>query len=168
MGQEIDRKQLLWGVVAGIMTVGLMALSYYVGLNRGEERKEEEILGEATEQEITEREVYIATRTDCNGYEAGTEVDDGKEVRKYCVTFEEGKSAFDVMKSLQGEGEDFSFSYEESDFGAFITSINNYHPDIADSFWAFLINGEMSMVGVSDYQVNDGDELGFKVEKVEF
>lgn len=168
MGQEIDRKQLLWGVVAGIITVGLMGFSYYVGINRGEERKEEGVLGEATEQEITEREVYIATRTDCSDYKTGTEVEDGKEVRKYCVTFGEGKSAFDVMKSLQEEGEDFSFSYEESDFGAFITSINNYHPDIADRFWAFLINGEMSMMGVSDYEVSDGDELGFRVEEVEF
>jgi hypothetical protein len=167
MGQSIDRKQLLWGVVAGVITVVLMVASYFVGLKRGEEG-EEEILGGTTEQGIEDREIVIAIRTDCSGYETGTTMEEGKEVRKYCVIYEEGKNAFDVMKKLSEENENFSFDYEESDFGVFITSINNYHPDVADRFWAFVVNGEMSMVGVSEYEVIAGDNLGFKVEEVEF
>lgn len=162
--QAVDRQQIVWGAIVGVITVGLMAVSYYVGIKRGEEK--EDVLGEESVQEIQEREVYIAVRSDCSDYEETSKVKDGKEVRKYCVNYQE-ESAFAVMKRLVDEDTEFSFDYDESDFGAFITSINNYHPDIASRFWAFLVNGEVSLVGVSDYMVIDGDELGFRVEEVE-
>lgn len=165
MGQSIDKRQLLWGGIAGVITVGLMAAAYFVGVNVGE-NKEEEVLGEAVE--VVGKEIYIKVASSCEEYKTGSTSEGGKEVHKYCVVLEEGKSAFDVMKKLEEEDEKFSFSYDESEFGVFITSINNYHPDVADKFWAFLVNGEMSMVGAGDYQVNDGDELGFQVEEVTF
>jgi len=166
MGQSIDRKQLLWGVVIGVITVGLMVISYYIGLGRGEENKDD-VLGESGEQMIEESEVYVAVRADCSDYEEGSFLENGKKLEKYCVLHEEDKNAFDVLKKLADEDEDFSFDYDESEFGVFINSLNNYHPDIESRFWAFYVNGEMSIVGVSDYMVNKGDELGFRVEEVE-
>jgi len=171
MGQQeekrggIDKDQLLWGVIAGIITVGLMSISYYVGMKKGGE--EEEVLGEIV-AEIEEKEVYIALKSDCSEYKEEDSIEGGKEIKKFCVEYKEGESAFGVLKRLDRESEDFSFSYDESDLGVFITSINNYHPDITSKFWAFLINGEMSIVGVSDYIVREGDELGFRVEESEF
>jgi len=48
-----------------------------------------------------------------------------------------------------------------------VTSVNNYLPDVSKEFWSFKINGELSMVGVSDYMVQEGDELGFMTDTVE-
>jgi len=157
------KSQLVWGVIVGVITFALMGGAYYLGTKQS---KDEEVKGEVTE--VTDREVEIAIRSDCSSYEEGHSEVDGKIVDKYCVSYSEGKSAFDFMKQLDEARDDYSFAYDESKFGVFITSINNYHPDIDTRFWGFLVNDEMSLVGVDGYKVNEGDNIGFKVEEVKF
>ncbi|MBN2016497.1 DUF4430 domain-containing protein [Candidatus Dojkabacteria bacterium] len=161
---KLDKKQLLWGAVAGAITVLLMLVTYVVGIEKG---KETSVLSESQNQGnyIDDKEVYIAVRSDCTDYDLRTEED---HMRKYCLNYIDGETAFSTLARLDQDSEEFSFDYDESDFGVFITSINNYHPDVKSKFWAFLVNGEMSMVGVSDHLVQDGDELGFRVEEVVF
>jgi len=164
--RKVNLRQLVWGAVAGAITVALMAVSYKVGLDqdKGEVAGEKSIIAE----EFDEREVYIAVRSDCSDYKEEVILEDGRNVKKYCVSYQEGESAFDIMNRLVDENSDFTFGYDESDYGVFITSINNYHPDIQSKFWSFLVNAEMSMVGVKDYTVNEGDEILFKIEEVTF
>jgi hypothetical protein len=158
---KFNIKQFVWGIVIGIITVGLMFVSYRVGFDSGEEKvKGEEVV-------VDQEELYITVKTDCSDV-SSDENEEGEEVKRYCASYNEGESAFEVMKRVEEENEVFTFAYEESDFGVFVTSVNNYHPDTESKFWSFLINGEMSMVGVSDYEVLEGDELGFKVEEVVF
>lgn len=164
--RKVNLRQFVWGVVAGVITVALMAVSYKVGLDQegGEVEGEKNILAE----EFEEREIYISVRSDCSNFEEEVIIEEGRNIKKYCASYVEGESAFDVMKKLVDEDSDFSFGYDENDYGVFITSINNYHPDIESKFWSFLVNGEMSMVGVRDYTVSDGDDMLFKIEEVSF
>ncbi len=169
MGNVIEKlniRQFVWGIIAGVITVLLMAVSYKVGLDQdgGEVAGEKDNVVE----EFDEREVYIAVKTDCSDYKEEVIIEEGRNIKKYCTSYVEGENAFDIMKKLVDEDNDFTFGYDENDYGIFITSINNYHPDIESKFWSFLVNGEMSMVGVKDYAVNDGDELLFKIEEVSF
>ncbi|MDD3647018.1 MAG: DUF4430 domain-containing protein [Candidatus Dojkabacteria bacterium] len=163
---KIDFKQLRWGILAGVITVGFMALSYKVGYDR-KSCNELDLLDNQT-AEVTDWEVNIYVKKDCTDFVEGVGVENGKEISSFCITFEKGKTAFDYMKKLAEESEEFSFDYQESDFGIFVSSVNNYHPDVKTKFWAFLVNGEMSMVGVGDYKVVPGDRLTLELEDVEF
>jgi hypothetical protein len=165
MGQSkgIVNRQLMWGVIIGVITFGFMAAAYYIGTKRNDVQ---EVKGEVTV--ATDREIEIAVLPDCSTYSNEQLVEESMVTDKYCVVYQEGESAFDVMKRLDSERDNFSFAYEESDFGVFITSINNYHPDINTRFWAFLVNDELSLVGVDGYKVKEGDQIGFKVEDVQF
>ena len=163
---KLDTKQLIWGVIIGIITFGLMGVSYKIGINKG---KEQEVLGEEAESvEMSEREVQISFLSNCESEEQGVKLEEGKELYSYCLNYEGEKSAYDYLKLLDQGSEEFSFDYDESDFGVFITSVNNYHPDVKSKFWAFLVNGEMSMVGVADYVINEGDTVVLRIEEVEF
>ena len=164
--KKLNIKQLAWGIVAGVITVALMTISYKIGLDHGEG----EVKGEKSiiTEEFDEREIFIAIRSDCSDYQEEVIIEEGRNMKKYCTAYVESDNAFDAMNRLVSEDSDFTFGYDESDYGVFITSINNYHPDIESKFWSFHVNGEMSMVGVSDCTVNDGDELMFKIEEVSF
>lgn len=159
-------KQLLWGAIIGIITFSLMGVAYYVGYSNSDSSEKGEVLSAAEEVEINHREVYIKVLADCSGFAGENYTEGDKEVRKYCATYQE-ESAYDTLSRLSGEDEDFVITFEESDWGAFVTSVNNYHPDVNKEFWSFLINGEMSMVGVSDYEVMESDEIAFVLEEVQ-
>jgi hypothetical protein len=116
--------------------------------------------------DIDPMEVNFIISSNCHEVDLESMFD--KTVKAYCSDFSEGKSAFDVLREIDEQQEDFSFSYDEYDFGIFISSLNHYHPDTLEQFWAFYVNDEMSMVGVSDYLVLDGDKLTFAVEDVQF
>lgn len=159
-----NKKQFLWGVVAGVITFGLMGVSYYVGVKAGEEKEPEVV---EKEVQLTEREVRIDIKSACEGFTKESIVEGAKSIKTYCVGYEEGANVLNVLKELDEQDETFTFSYEDSQFGAFVTSINNYLPDISKEFWSFKINGELSMVGVSDYAVQEGDVLTFVTDMVE-
>ncbi|MBU0976270.1 MAG: DUF4430 domain-containing protein [Patescibacteria group bacterium] len=164
--KKLDLGQLKWGLLAGIITVGLMVISYKIGYDR--KTCDDSVLGEQQKAEVTDWEVNISVRKDCIDFDSEVVTQGQKEVRNYCLGFEKGKTAFEYMKMLDERSDKFSFDYEESDFGVFVSSVNNYHPDVKTKFWAFLVNGEMSMVGVGDYKAAAGDKLTLQVENVEF
>lgn len=163
--KKVDPKQFRWGIIAGVITVVLMAISYNIGYGRGEEGK---VLGETEVQEEAEiREVQIEVKENCQDL-TFEEIREGKkEIKKYCLDFSKGENVFNAMKRLDEKEEEFSFDFEVSDFGVFITSINNFHPDVDSKFWAFYVNDEMSMVGVKDYKIEKDDLISFKLEEIE-
>ncbi len=161
--EKIDLKQFKWGIVLGVITTLLMFVSYKIGVKRGESLSSNEADNEVLV--IDEREIYVAIETDCSEYPSGREVNDGKETFRYCLSYNEDETAFDALVRLDEGDDDFSFDYTKYDFGVFIESINSYHPDSKDKFWAFYVNGKQPNVGVSDYKVLEGDVLSFKLEE---
>ena len=164
--KKINIQQMKWGIFAGIITAGLMLISYKVGLDQGRKNsnnKEDSIIGQ-----VENREVFIEAKTDCVDFKEEVVVEENRNLKRYCIEFHQDENAYEMLKRLDDSREDFSFDFEESEFGIFITSINNYHPDIASEFWAFIINGQTSQVGVKDYKVNENDVLNFKIEEIIF
>lgn len=87
--------------------------------------------------------------------------------KEYQIDIKENESAFDVLKRLDSENENFTFGYKEFSFGPFVTSINNYEPDYSKQFWSFELNGKQSEVGIGDYKVKKRDTLTFKLTNIE-
>ena len=165
MGQQgINKEQLRWGIILGIITFAFIAGAYFKGVQQGEKTER----NRDTVATLEGQDISINIQTNCNDTEQGISEVDGKKVNKYCVQFTEGDTAFFVLKRLSEQDSTFSFSYDESQYGVFITSVNNYHPDIRSKFWGFYVNDEMSQVGVGEYKVNEGDKLEFKVDEVKF
>lgn len=80
-----------------------------------------------------------------------------------------GSSALDLMRALDDTNDDFTFTGSDSEYGFFVKSINGRENDAdASSYWTLYTNGEMAQVGVSDYLIQNGDELSWKYEKVSF
>jgi len=164
MGQ-LDKQQLSWGIVLGIITFGLMMISYNVGLDKGKEQEgnsnsDDNVLSENIE--VNPKEVYIDILNNCDEF-----LSERPDIKEYCISYQNEESAFTAMERLAEENDTFSFEYSDSDFGIFITGVNEYTAEVSTEFWSFLINDEMSIVGVSDYVVVDGDTLGFIVEELE-
>lgn len=74
----------------------------------------------------------------------------------YTVSVQPGKTAWDVLLSAPG----LSIEYETYDWGIFIKGFNGVSA-APNQFYGFNVNGGFSNVGVSDYTVNDGDQLDF-------
>lgn len=70
------------------------------------------------------------------------------------IKAEEGLSVMDIMK----ENYDLQTQYD----GTFISGIDDIVAD-ETNFIAFNVNGEMSMVGASDYYPVSGDSIEFKL-----
>ncbi len=70
--------------------------------------------------------------------------------------------AFDALKEFT-DANDIEIEYENTAFGVYIQSIANIQPQKC-SYWAFLVNGQMSSVGAGDYEVQPGDTLIFSYE----
>ena len=56
---------------------------------------------------------------------------------------------------------------EEGPYGLYIKEVNGITADYDTdgTYWAFYINGEMSMKGVDQTEIVDGDVYSFRVEK---
>jgi len=130
------------------------------------EKEEENEIIESKYSDIT---VFI--KQDCENVENNTDVIEGIAYKTFCVEYVSDnaeQTAFDALYSLDKSEEDFSFSYDESDFGAFITSIDGYTPNSDKEFWAFYVNDDMSNVGISDHTCEIDDKLHFFLDEVEF
>ena len=55
----------------------------------------------------------------------------------------------------------FSYTKTVSDFGSFVTSINDITADSTKEFWSIQINGVDSLVGISQINPNEGDIITF-------
>ena len=93
-----------------------------------------------------------------NVYDIDGELLGSKEIKKD-ESFEGKKdgAAFQLLV------DNFDVQYTESEYGPYITSINKSVSD-ANYYLALYENGAMSMVGINDIEVNDGDVYDFKVE----
>lgn len=77
-------------------------------------------------------------------------------------------SALDVMQKVSEE-QDFSFSGQDSDFGFFVDEIDGVASSTStNEYWTFYVNDEMAQVGVSQFEVQNGDVIEWKYEKAEF
>lgn len=88
--------------------------------------------------------------------------DGEKEVSNKQHKIAENSSAFELLDEF------YELEYDESEFGVFVNTITIGTITVAGSnesqtFLAFIVNGESSMVGVSGYFVKDNDVLTFKV-----
>ena len=78
------------------------------------------------------------------------------------VEYEEGETAFDILLQVTEEN-GIAFDYEENpDFGAFIKSFGHLVPE-GDDYWGFFVNGVEAATGISSYELQNGDNLLFKV-----
>jgi AAA15 family ATPase/GTPase len=80
--------------------------------------------------------------------------------------YEKKVTVFELLKTLDEKREDFSFTYTEYEgLGASPEKFNDYEIDPASEWWKFLVNGQMSNVGISSYEVKPGDKVEFVKEK---
>lgn len=85
--------------------------------------------------------------------EDGKEIEDGTKE----LEVESGAILLDVMKE----------NYEIEDDNDFITSINGHkQDDEAKKYWLFKVNGEDSMVGAHQTELQEGDVVEFNLEDI--
>ncbi|KAA9301211.1 MULTISPECIES: DUF4430 domain-containing protein [Aerococcus] len=74
------------------------------------------------------------------------------------VSFQEGDKVMDVLKA--------NFDVEEDK--GFVTSINDVSQDEGNKvFWMYYVNGEMAPKGADQTDLQAGDNVEFKLEKIE-
>ncbi len=89
---------------------------------------------------------------------------DGVLLAKSDVTFEEGESAFDLLKRVcQDEGVHLEFSITPGYGSAYIEGIGNlYEFDCGErSGWLYQVNGQTPDRACSEYQLQGDDEVEF-------
>ena len=72
---------------------------------------------------------------------------------------EAGSTAWEAIQAAVGE-ENLSFDDFGGDLGILITGFEGVEIE-GNHFWEFKVNGEAAEVGVSNYEVQDGDVLEF-------
>lgn len=86
-------------------------------------------------------------------------------VESHEVEFSAGMTAWDVLKPALDEA-GCTYDAQDSDYGVFIQSITSADGLLLEgtneepySFWSFIVNGEPAAVGVSSYELQDGDTV---------
>ena len=76
------------------------------------------------------------------------------------VSFSEGDTAYDVISNTLKDNKTH-VEFENSSYGMYIKGVSNiYAGDFGDtSGWLFKVNGDFAEVGISAYQVCDGDDI---------
>ena len=95
-----------------------------------------------------------------------TVTDNNSQTKVYTSSYKPNKTLFTHLIDLQGKNAGFSFTYTNSDYGAFINSVNGYVTDTKKEFWEILINGKSAEVGMSAYVVQSGDKIELKISKI--
>ncbi len=152
----MDQKNSFAGKVIVPVIVAVIALVAIVGVGNLANRNQSQQSQTQVQGATQEKKQAVVEITDKN-----------QETTSYNVTFNDGESAFDIMKKLSAEVSTFTFEYKTSSFGSYITSINGYVPE-SNEFWKFIVNGTDSQVGVSEYKVNKDDNLKFVVDEIKF
>lgn len=85
------------------------------------------------------------------------------EMMEYTLTATvSGQTAFELLTSNVEDVE-----YTEYDFGTFINSIGGVAGD-NENFWAFYLNDEKAQAGADTTVLEEGDQVKFIYEKIEF
>ena len=95
-----------------------------------------------------------------------TVTDNNSKAVTYASSYKMDKTLFTHLIDLQGRKIGFSFTYTNSDYGAFINSVNGYVTDTKKEFWEIMINGKSAEVGMSAYVVQSGDKIELKISKI--
>lgn len=76
-----------------------------------------------------------------------------------------GLSLFEIFK-LKAKEKKVEFSYKDygGSMGVFVNSINNFS-NTKDKWWQYYVNGEYAKVGISNYKVQVGDVIEFRLDK---
>ena len=96
--------------------------------------------------------------------ESGEVNDIESDIRENGVSYygQDGKTALEILKS--------KFHVETTDFagfGEFVNAIGGV--EASDThFWAFYVNGEMSMVGAGEFETSNGDRIEWRLEEIQF
>ncbi|MCD4761162.1 DUF4430 domain-containing protein [bacterium] len=99
-----------------------------------------------------------------NNLSITTTIDNGDTQTSFDKKVSSDNTALDVF-NLIIEEDGVVIGTTEYDFGIMIDSIDGVGEDVDDGkYWSFYVNDEMSMVGVSDYVVNDNDQILMKYQ----
>ncbi|MFH1405280.1 MAG: DUF4430 domain-containing protein [Patescibacteria group bacterium] len=80
-----------------------------------------------------------------------------------------GASAYDLMVVAQEKGEFVFTGKEYEGMGYFVETVNGVAGDVeANMFWIYYINNEKAQVGVSAYELKEGDVIKWSYEQGEF
>lgn len=85
---------------------------------------------------------------------------------RYETEVREGSTVFELMKKINEENKNlFDFKYTENPtLGVFINEING-RAGGSLGYWIYYVNGIEASVGISNYKVNNGDQISWKYEK---
>lgn len=126
---------------------------------------------EAAEPEETETEDPKAEETTAEEPEAENELGTGETTFIVEVTAEDGKKkTFTVHTDKENVGDALLevglIEGEEGNYGLMVVTVDGTTVRYEDGgkYWAFYINGEYAMTGVSATPVESGAAYGFKVE----
>lgn len=89
-------------------------------------------------------------------------VDGVGEIYREEITANKGIALERIM--LENITENGGVVMEESQYGAYITSICGYEQDYSkELYWSFYVNSEYAMEGVSSYCPQEGDDILFEL-----
>ena len=75
-------------------------------------------------------------------------------------------TTFEILLEALENIDDLILETEDSQFGAFITSINGIIQE-GNYFWNYYVNGDYATLGVSSYKINNNDIFEFRLEAFE-
>lgn len=78
---------------------------------------------------------------------------------------EPGETAEHSLIEVDDKSDDLSIELEQSEYGAFITAVNGYTPDINSEFWKLIINDADAQVGISSYEIMPEDRLDIVLDE---
>jgi hypothetical protein len=147
-----SRKKLLISLAAILVLAGILVSGYFI--QKDSDRND--VQGDSTtSQEVATNELITINISFSDNESIALE-----------SNYNEGASVFDLLKRLDEERGDFSFTYTEYEgLGASPERFNDYEIDPSSEWWKFLVNGQMSNVGISSYEVKPGDKIEFVKEK---
>ena len=90
-------------------------------------------------------------------------IDGGSAMTFTYTVHTDGKYLIDVMNEMK-ESEMFTFETQDSQYGAYVTSINGKEAD-SSHYWAIYVNDDYGQYGISEQPVNDGDAYAFVYEQ---
>ncbi|PFG43471.1 uncharacterized protein DUF4430 [Isoptericola jiangsuensis] len=129
--------RLLAATTAGLLSVGLLA-------------------GCSTEDAATPAATASASA------EASAAATEAAEVTELTYEGETGRTALDLLlehdpqAEVSGEGE-----------MAYVTGIGGRTAEDGTEFWGFYVDGEMAEVGAGSFETEDGQQILWKLEKIE-
>jgi len=87
------------------------------------------------------------------------------KVDSQTITYQgiEGKTALAILKECFGNG---VVTTEYPGMGEFVDSIDGIVPS-ETQFWAFYVNGEMSMEGASTFVTGNDDQIKWQLDSIE-